>query len=511
MNKIILTYILAVVLAVNFQIDIYFLAMSFILLALVHVLYKNYKRQYDFIKDILFSMSFIVSLLAIWVVFVFGTMYADSELAHVSYKDFGRDTYSIEGSVVDMKQQNQTLTAMLRVEKVVNLRTNKEVSGTPKYIEVAVSQTNQVSLFNKIETVGQIDFKNFNVYNEIKPFMFSYEYENLLHNTPYYVSQPKNILRKETQLTLREKLLVMFRKLNETFKNNLSTHMNEPFAGIAMGITLGDQENLIKDIKDIFKTSGLIHILVLSGANISFIISIIWFLFRKVKSKFKVFPALLISWIFIFVTGLTPPSVRAGVMSSTNILGEYFGKFVSPLYPLTLSLFILGLVNPLALVYSPSLHLSFLACFGIFILGPKIEELLLNKFEKISKFLTFLIATFFGIFVTTTPYILSMTGTSSLFGTLLTFLVEPFILITTILSFLIILTSFLNSYLADFLGLLNSVSAKLILSIAEFGANNLPTISFQLSKPLLIFYYLILLLAYLLSIKSEGGIIIEKE
>jgi len=426
-------------------------------------------------------------LLFLYLVFWLSFIYTSHEQERVSYKYSSNDKVEILGEIVssEVKGGKQTLT--LRVG-----------GGLPEYINIQVSESNKYELYDQLKVLGVVNLNNFETYYSERPLFFTYEFEKLFYNTPYTVSYPSKIEIMYKDKNIWERFVLYFFDISETLKSKIGMYMSEPYAGIASGISMGQQDNIIKSIKDIFKQSGLVHILVLSGANVSFIIILFSYFLRNLKTNFikKYNTTLLIifSWFFIFLTGLQPPSVRAGIMATTNILSEQYGKNISAFYSLLFSLFILTILSPLSLIYSASLHLSYLACFGLFIAAPKIEKYLKIKSSFFAKytFLNFLTSTFIGIFIFTTPYVLALTGSSSLFGTILTILVEPFVFLTTILSFLIILFSFISSPIAQLFSVLNTLSVKFILSVANFGANHLPLVSFHIGKVSLLIYYLIL-------------------
>lgn len=503
--RIILLYFLGIVIEVNFHTDTYFL---FFILSVIMVLLTVemfYKRH---IKDIKTAMSFMILLAIFSLTFVGAILYTKYEMNKVSFTDSYNSVYEIEGKIVQVKHKNQGQEITIRVEKIVDLANDRTYSKHPGLIMVTVSSLHEYQLFELVNLIGEIKYKNFKSYYEDEPLFFMYELEQLFYTTPYSVPYVKKIQIKSTEKNMYETVLANFYNTSEQIKNRINDYMQEPFAGIAQGISLGQQENISKDIKDIFRTSGLIHILVLSGANVAFIISLIWYILSKSKNKYRVWIANIFAWVFIFGTGLTPPSVRAGVMASTNIFAEYFGKNISPLHSLLVSLFFLTLLNPLILIFSPSLHLSFLACFGLFVVSPKLK----NYCGK-NKYFKNLVAIFLGIFITITPYILALSGTSNLFGTILTFIVEPFVLLTTIFSFIIIVTSFVSFDflpLAQIFGILNTLVVKLILLIATFGAENLPTISIVIPKYLLLIYYTLLIIFFAKKWKINAHDIIGK-
>jgi competence protein ComEC len=392
----------------------------------------------------------------------------------------------------------------IEVTSLVDLTTNLPERIHPEYITSYVSLNNDLKVFDYVSLDGNVLPKKSKKYlAELSLFENSFT-TNIDPKPNYYVSSPRNIVKIKLAKPLDQKFFFSLYTLNETFKQSIKKHMTEPYAGIALALSLGDDEYLIKDIKDTFRTSGLIHILVLSGANVSFIISFFWFFANreKISKKISVTTTILFAWIFILTTGLTAPAGRAGFMSTISIAGEYFKKEVSNFDLLLLSLFLLTLLSPLSLVYSPSLHLSYLACFAVFICAPSVQNFIkLNVIHN--SLVAFLISNFVSIFLFVTPYILALTGSSSVFGVLLTFLVEPFVLITTVLTFLIIIFSFVNFYMAHFLGLLNSISVNIIVQVSKMGANYLPNISLEIGTTFVVTYYIFLIVLMVLVLNPQ--------
>lgn len=503
--KIIIAYLIGIIIQVNFGLDFYLLLyivlMSFTGL-LIYQRYSGTKSSKGHLKDMVLVLFLCCVLYA-------GALLTKSRMEENRLSNISDDLYKIEGKIVDIDMKLNSARLTISVEKIQNLNNQEGEEIKLKLLSLDVSGLDRAELYDDISIVGQIQLNNFEVFYQRKPMAFSYEYEKLFYNTLYSVSYPKKIEITAGQKNLFHKFRIVLANINERLKSAVSDNMSEPYAGIAQGLVLGQQENIIKEIKDIFRTSGLIHILVLSGANISFIIGICWYILRNIKirvvERFRLTILIMFSWIFIFITGLHPPSVRAGVMATGTLLAQNFGRNYTTLYSLLFSLCILTLINPLTLIYSASLHLSFLACVAIFITAPQMEKYLSKRFSffRRHKFINFYVSTFISIFIFTTPYILALVGTASIFGTLLTFLVEPFVLLSTIFTFLTILSSFVSQYIASVFGLLNTLSVKVILSIAEAGASYLPMLSISISKGFLVLYYF-LLISFGLLTNKEG-------
>lgn len=482
-----------------------------------------------------FLMSFIVlmSFILSWLLVSFHS--EDRTMFH-----FEKSLYIIKGKVIDVSLRDTTKIVSLEVRNIVSLENNSQLVSIPRYLTIPVSPLNNFQLYDELEVIGEIGGRN-NFSNSISSkqnFVPSeHTTEKLFINTSYQVSNTKSITVTQGNFyskSIWERIKLCFYETSDWIKRRPDNFIKDPYLGIAKGITFGDQENIIKDIRKIFIDSGLIHIMVLSGANVSFIILIFFFLFKKIHyPKFKivssnpaargylkleswkrfstatqVWGTVLASTIFIIGTGLTAPSVRAGVMVNSAFLAEYFSKNFSIKNSILLSLFILTLINPFALVYSASLHLSYLAIVGLVYVVPTISQLIGLKFsvENVevlsilnvykSNFWKATFSVFMAITISVGPYLVALSEQINLFGTLATIFLEPIIMGVTVLTFLTTLASFVSSLLAQVLGTLNSFLVSIILHTAEFFAQNIFIINLQINHTFVKIYYLVFIVYF---------------
>jgi competence protein ComEC len=225
--------------------------------------------------------------------------------------------------------------------------------------------------------------------------------------------------------------------------------------------------------------------------------------YNKINLKTKVLTTIFMSCLFVFATGLTAPSLRALVMVNTSLLSEYFSKNFSVRKSILLSLFILTLINPLALVYSASLHLSYLAIFGLVFLLPKLLKIdeqifeigiLLNVFK--TNFTKSLLATFLAITVSVGPYLLAMSEQINFAGTVASVILEPIILGVTILTFLTTFTSFVSNFFAQILGVLNTFLVSIILHTADFLSENIFILNYSINHTFVKIYYFVFVIYF---------------
>ncbi len=99
--------------------------------------------------------------------------------------------------------------------------------------------------------------------------------------------------------------------IKQKYLEGLSLALPEPQAGLAGGITAGDKRGLGGEWSEVFRTVGLIHIVVLSGYNIMVVIGFIERVFSRAHRTVRLAMSVFIAIFFALMTGLASSSVRA--------------------------------------------------------------------------------------------------------------------------------------------------------------------------------------------------------
>lgn len=152
-----------------------------------------------------------------------------------------------------------------------------------------------------------------------------------------------------------------------------------PESGLLAGILFGEKDALGEELENQFRIVGLMHIVVLSGYNVSIIINVFMklliFLPRSIRAVLAVFGII----CFALLVGAGPTVIRASIMAMFIVLAD----IVSRPYAIERGLFIAGLImvilNPSILLFDISFQLSFLATYGLIVFSPWLEE----KFKKL--------------------------------------------------------------------------------------------------------------------------------
>ncbi len=162
--------------------------------------------------------------------------------------------------------------------------------------------------------------------------------------------------------------------VRRAFLKTLERAVPQPGAALLGGITVGAEDGMNRTLEDTFRVVGLVHIIVLSGYNITIVAEII----GKMLSRFS----LGVSWagsaagivLFVVMTGASPATVRAGIMALLVIIARAAGRRYDMGRALTIAAAAMVLHNPHILLYDPSFQLSFLATLGLLYGAPFFEN-----------------------------------------------------------------------------------------------------------------------------------------
>lgn len=161
--------------------------------------------------------------------------------------------------------------------------------------------------------------------------------------------------------------------LKHAFESSLDRLFFEPQNALLQGILLGERRGIPKDLTQAFVESGLVHVVVLSGYNISIVSEGVFralaFLPRTLSFATGGFTMVL----FALLVGGGATTIRALIMAGIALLARYMHRSAVALRSLVVAAAAMALWNPLVVLYDPSFILSVLATFGLITLSPWVE------------------------------------------------------------------------------------------------------------------------------------------
>jgi len=158
------------------------------------------------------------------------------------------------------------------------------------------------------------------------------------------------------------------------FRNTLmrcykKSSLDPGYVALLTALTLGYREDVDAATEAAFSRAGVMHIMALSGFNVGMIASVILFVaggFRKNRKPATAgwLLTLLVVWLFVLVTGLSPSVTRAAVMISIGLSGLVARQRVNTANVLFASAFIMLAISP-CMLFDAGFQLSFAAVGGI--------------------------------------------------------------------------------------------------------------------------------------------------
>lgn len=258
-------------------------------------------------------------------------------------------------------------------------------------------------------------------------------------------------------------------KIRRDFAAGMQDILPERLAAFGLGILIGQRTTLDPGLEEEMITVGLIHIVAVSGYNLTVIIEIVRRIFRR-RSRFQsLFFSLALIGTFLLFTGYAPSIVRAALVSSISLIAWLWGRAFKPMLLLLSVAALTAGINPLYLWSNIGWYLSFTAFFGVLVLGPLLKERFApEKWQD--KMIPSVLSETVSAQLCTLPVILYIFGRLSLISILANMLVVPLTPLAMLLSSLAGLAGMLNFMFSRIIVLPTQLVLEYMLSISSLLA-----------------------------------------
>ncbi len=202
-----------------------------------------------------------------------------------------------------------------------------------------------------------------------KPEKFSsFDYPNFLlsRNISGIIFRPTIV----SLSTLGSRVLASRAKLEGRIRESVGRYLISPKDDLFLGMVFGLKDDLPDRVADDFRRTGLTHILVASGFNVSLIFAFLAGL-KIFSPNSRLIGGSLLLVVYLSIAGFEPPLVRAVIFGLLMILSQTIGRPANFLRLLSITAGLMIVENPLILRFDPSFQLSFLAATGLIIFGSR--------------------------------------------------------------------------------------------------------------------------------------------
>lgn len=257
--------------------------------------------------------------------------------------------------------------------------------------------------------------------------------------------------------------------VKQKFLEKINFAIPEPESLLMAGLILGERAAFTTEQRQEFIDTGTIHIIALSGYNITIVAEWIMKVFSFLPIVSAVWVGIFAIFLFILMTGGASTAVRAGIMATLALMARATGRNYDVGRALVLAGVIMILFNPMILRYDVSFQLSFIATIAVIFLAPKTQKYFLWVTPKFG--LRDIMNVTFAAYIFVLPFVLYKMGNLSLVALPANILVLPFIPFTMFLGFLTGFVGLFSYFLSVPLGYLSYLFLHFELGVIHLFSN----------------------------------------
>jgi competence protein ComEC len=230
----------------------------------------------------------------------------------------------------------------------------------------------------------------------------------------------------------------------------------------------GDDSAMPAEVTDDFKTTGLTHLLAVSGSNLTLVLAFVLFVARwcGVRAVGLTATGLVTVVFFVLLARPEPSVLRAAAMGVVALLGQSSGGRRRGVRVLAVAITVLLLFDPW-LSRSVGFLLSSLATAGILLLAPAWRDAMDRWMPRL---LAEAVAVPLAAQAVCTPAIAAISGQVSVVAVLANLAAAPAVGPTTVLGLIAGLVAVVNTSVGEVLGRLAGLPATWIVLVATHGA-----------------------------------------
>lgn len=167
--------------------------------------------------------------------------------------------------------------------------------------------------------------------------------------------------------------------------NRINSLLAPDEAAIAAAVIAGERGLIGRRLNEQYRDSGLAHFLSISGLHMSMLAGLMFFLVRFVLAlfppvalrlntkKIAAVLAIVVSLIYLLISGMEIPAQRAFIMTFVVLLGVLTDRRAISMQTIALAAFLVLLISPEVLT-SASFQMSFAAVLGLIAFYEKVES-----------------------------------------------------------------------------------------------------------------------------------------
>lgn len=172
--------------------------------------------------------------------------------------------------------------------------------------------------------------------------------------------------------------------IRNLLENRIDQIFSTDNSGLMKGMLIGEQQEVSVELENIYRDTGIIHILAISGTHVLLVIGALVLVLRMfritLERTYEV--VLLFLPFYMILTGLSPSVVRASLMGIIYLIARRLHYQYSALHSISLVFILTTLLKP-RLIFAVGFQLSFVVTLGLILCTQPFSNQLKKYFQRL--------------------------------------------------------------------------------------------------------------------------------
>lgn len=322
----------------------------------VLLFYLAYKKRYYKINQFLHSSIFLAFLLA--------------GVSNMAFSPYAQKNLI---SSFSQKREIKELRLLVKNGTKIHRNSSSVYCHAVDYNENVIIYSKSKTTFNEISPGDMliIDYTPIEITNSNNDFDYKKFQAKRRCFTYGYLKETNSQIVKQSNQNILASIRIKREKLITDIRDKYD---GSEWCDILIALVSGDKSYLEDKTKDIYKASGAVHLMAVSGLHVGFVyffvLNILAFLGKRGIIKYlKAVLLIAAVWLYCAFSGFSPSSARASLMISILVISELLtGRYIS-LNALCASALIITLIQPHSL-FDIGFQLSYVALLSIIVINP---------------------------------------------------------------------------------------------------------------------------------------------
>ncbi|MGK7929997.1 MAG: ComEC/Rec2 family competence protein [Microcystaceae cyanobacterium] len=287
---------------------------------------------------------------------------SQTDISRILTKEQPYETVTVTGKTLSSGQEtaSKKIQLWLKAKQVTTKTKTKSVTGKV-YVTLPLSTEKPTCEKQDITITGRL-------YQPTSPTHSSgFNFKQYLERQGSFVGL------KGEEISLQKEPFLSWCSLRNRIVNHQKAWIPKQEAALISSMVLGRRSvNLPYELKDLFISVGMAHIVAASGFHVTLLLGLVLYITRYLSPEKQLILGSFILFVYIGLTGFYPSIVRASFMGIAVLIGATVDRKKDTLNSLLLAATLLLLFNPLW-IQDLGFQLSFLATFGLLVSSPTLR------------------------------------------------------------------------------------------------------------------------------------------